>query len=143
MLFYLVIPLIAISIILTSYPELSKERFIKAIYWIVPVSIIIIAISQLSTKYKQGETKKFILNISYVAATLVWIYGFLGGSIILQQKWMEYEFQIHLWKYMILIILAAAINTLYYILEWRFYKEQQKTKTEKTQYANKIPAETA
>lgn len=114
------------------------------IYWIIPVSIIIITISQISTKYKKGETKKYILNISYVLTTLLWIYGLIGGNIIIQEKWLEYEFQINLWKYMFLIILTAAINMIYYTLEWRYYKKQKKKikkpkiSEEKYPYENKI-----
>lgn len=106
-------------------------------------------ISQISTRYQKGQTKKYILNISYVIATLLWIYGFIGGNIIIQEKWMEYEFQIHLWKYMILILLAATINIIYYTLEWRYYKKQIKNNKEQTnptnnsRYENKITAETA
>lgn len=95
------------------------------------MSLILIIISQISTKYEKGETKKFILNISYVFATLLWIYGFIGGNIILQEKWLEYEFQIHLWKYITLIFIAAAINIFYYTIEYRYYSKEKSKETKK------------
>lgn len=121
--FYLLIPLIAISIILTSYPELSKDRFIRIVYWIVPISIMIIVISQISLRYKRGDDRRFILNIFYVVMTIVWVYGFLGGRLVITETWLEYEFSIHVWKYILLIIIAALVNIIYYTLEWRVYKE--------------------
>jgi len=121
--FYLLIPLIVISIILTSYPELSKARFIRIIYWIVPISLMIIVISQVSLRYKKGDDRRFILNIFYVVMTIVWVYGFLGGRLVITETWLEYEFSIHVWKYVLLIIVAAVVNIIYYTLEWRVYKE--------------------
>lgn len=138
--FYLVIPIIAILIIINSYPELSKERFIGILIWIIPTSLVIIIISQLSNRYKKGETKKFIINILYVISTLIWVYGFIGGKLVVTEKWMEYSFSIHLWKYITLIIIASVINILYYTLEWRYYKQENKKHDEVKRYIdeNKI-----
>ncbi len=124
LLFYLIIPLIAISIIIFSYDELSKDRFINMIYWIIPTSVIIVIISQISIRYKKGENKRYFLNLLYVFFTLIWVYGFIGGRPILNQTYMEYEFSIHLWKYITLIVTAAVINILYYTFEWRIYKKE-------------------
>ena len=126
--FYLVIPAFSIIIISTSYDELSKERFIRMLYCILPISIFIILISQISTKYEKGTSKKYVFNILYVFLTIFWVYGFIGGNLVITEKWLEYEFSIHLWKYISLIIIAAFINIIYYTLEWRFYrKELEKT----------------
>ncbi len=124
LLFYLIIPIVAISVILFSYEELSKERFVNMIYWVIPTSIVIVIISQMSIKYEKGEDKRFVLNLIYVFLTLIWVYGFIGGSPVLTQTWLEYEFSIHLWKYISLIIAAAMINIFYYTLEWRIYKKE-------------------
>lgn len=94
------------------------------IYWIIPTSIIIVIISQVSIRYKRGENKKYFLNLLYVFFTLIWVYGFIGGTPFLKQTYMEYEFSIHLWKYIILIVTAAIINILYYTFEWRIYKKE-------------------
>jgi hypothetical protein len=70
--------------------------------------------------------------------TLLWIYGFLGGSPIITEKWLDYEFSIHLWRYILLIIIAAIINIIYYTLEWRFYRIENKkdNKIEENNYTN-------
>jgi len=142
--FYLIIPLFAIFIIIISYDELSKERFIRMIYWIVPTSCIIIMISQLSLKYEKGSLKKYLINISYVIMTLLWVYGFIGGQPVITEQWLEYEFSLHLWKYLSLIFIAALINIIYYTLEWRFYKEEFQNKKEenKSYYPNYEPEKT-
>lgn len=128
LLFYLIIPLIAISIIIFSYDEISKDRFINMIYWIIPTSIIIVIISQISIRYRKGENIRYFLNLLYVFFTLIWVYGFIGGAPVLKQTWMEYEFSIHLWKYITLIVAAAAINIMYYTFEWRIYKKESAEK---------------
>ncbi len=126
--FYLIIPLFAINIILTSYDELSKDRFIWMIFWIIPISIVIILISQISLKYEKGTIKKYYLNIAYICMTLIWVYAFLGGNPVITEQWLDYEFSIHLWKYIILIIIATIINILYYTLEWRIFRVENKLK---------------
>ncbi len=124
--FYLVIPIISIILVLLTYDELSKERFIRMIFIIIPIAILIILISQISLKYEKGTLKKYLLNLLYVFLTLFWVYGFIGGNPVITEKWLEYEFSIHLWKYISLIIVAASINIIYYTLEWRFYKKELK-----------------
>lgn len=138
--FYLIIPLFAIAIILTSYDELSKDRFIRIIYLIIPISLVIITISQISLKYEKGTDKKYFLNILYVCMTLLWVYGFLGGNPVITEKWLDYKFSLHLWRYILLIIIAAIINIIYYTLEWRFYRVENKrnNKIEENNYANNV-----
>ena len=123
-LFYLIIPFFAIIIVLLTYDELSKERFIRMLIFIIPIALFIILISEISLKFEKGTFKKYILNILYVLLTLIWVYGFIGGNPVITEKWLEYEFSIHLWKYISLIIIAALINFIYYTLEWRFYKKE-------------------
>jgi hypothetical protein len=126
LLFYLVIPAIAIYIIMGTYPELSKERFINMTYWFVPLSIVLVIISQFSIRYKKGDDRRFILNVGYVIVTMLWLYGFLGGSLVITETWGEYQFSVHLWRYVILIIFVAIFNIFYYTLEWRIYKREIK-----------------
>jgi hypothetical protein len=131
MIFYLIIPILAICIILTSYDELSKDRFINIIFWIIPISLVIIIISQISSKYEKGTKKKYFLNIAYVGMTLLWVYAFLGGNPVITEQWLDYEFSIHLWRYILLIIIATIINMIYYTLEWRFYRVENNKIQEK------------
>jgi hypothetical protein len=126
LLFYLLIPSIAIIIIMETYPELSKDRFLNMIRWYIPLSVILVIISQLSINFKKGDGRRFVLNIFYVFLTMLWMYGFVGGGIIITESWGRYQFSIHLWRYLILIIIVAVFNIYYYTLEWRIYKREIK-----------------
>jgi len=70
-----------------------------------------------------------LLNISYVLFTLLWLYGFLGGSLVIDQSWMQYKFSIHLSKYVSLIVFVAIYNVFYYLMEWKTYKDERENKT--------------
>jgi hypothetical protein len=39
--------------------------------------------------------------------------------------WNEYEFSIHMDKYVMLIVSVAAFNMLYYTFEWRVYRKDK------------------
>lgn len=126
----LVIPIIAIYLIINTYPELGGDRYVNLLYWFIPLSIFLVIISQLSIRYPKGDTRRFALNISYVVITLVWLLAFLGGGLVVTESWGEYEFSIHLWKYVLLIVGVALFNVLYYALEWAAYKDDIKPKGE-------------
>jgi len=125
--FYLIIPLLAIYIIINSYPELGKERFENMIYWFIPLSILLVIVSQLSIRYDKGDFRRFIFNIGYVVITLMWLVAFLGGGIVITESWGDYQFSLHLWKYILLIIAVAAFNIFYYVMEWRVYRKDVNT----------------
>lgn len=124
LLFYIIIPSIAIIFIMSSYPELSKDRFYNIIKWILPTGTAIVILAQSSLFYDKGELKHYIINISFVIATMIWVYGLLGGGLIITNQWNEFQFKIHMTKYVFLILFVAAINIIYYTLEWRFYSKQ-------------------
>ena len=128
LLFYLVIPSIAIIFIMHAYPELSRERFIRMIYWILPTSVVIVCLAQCSLFYQKGETKRYLLNIAFVGTTLLWIYGLLGGNTVITNQWNEYFFSVHMTKYITLIIIVSIVNIIYYTLEWKFYRHTAVTK---------------
>lgn len=123
LLFYLIIPSIAIILIMNSYPELSKNRFYTIIQWILPTAIVIVFLAQCSLFYQKGNFKHYLLNIGFVIATMIWVYGLLGGDLVITNQWNEFQFKIHMTKYVILIFFVAAINIIYYTLEWRFYSK--------------------
>jgi len=125
LLFYLLIPSCAVILILQSYPELSKDRFFTIIHWIVPTSIVIVTLAQSSLFFPKGTVKRLLINLGFVAATMVWVYGLLGGGVVITNQWNEYLFSIHMIKYVFLIIAVAGLNTLYYLLEWRVFSQYQ------------------
>jgi hypothetical protein len=122
LMFYLVIPVGAIYVILNSYPALGKERFINMLYWFIPLSIVLVIVSQLSIRFPKGDGRRFMYNIAYVVITLLWLLAFLGGGLVITETWEQYHFSLHLWKYVLLIVGVALFNILYYVLEWKTYK---------------------
>ncbi len=124
LLFYLVIPLVAIQMIITTYPELSTERFEKMVRWFVPLAIMLVIIAQASVRYPRGHDKRLYLDLAYVLLTVLWLFAFLGGGLTLTQSWGDYEFTLHLWRYVAVILFVAGVNIFYYTMEWRTYRQE-------------------
>ena len=124
-LLYLLIPLCALLLILQSYPELPSDLMRVRIYWVIPTATIIVILAQLGSLYKKGETRRFLLNIGFTVMTILWMFGLLGGGIVMTIQWNEYEFSLHMNKYILLIISVAVLNVLYYTLEWMMYRENK------------------
>jgi hypothetical protein len=55
--------------------------------------------------------------------TMLWMFGLLGGGLVMTTLWNEYEFSLHMEKYVILILSVTALNLTYYIFEWRVYQK--------------------
>jgi hypothetical protein len=125
LLFYLIIPCFALLLIMQMYPELSQNRFYTRIYWILPTATFIVLFAQLSACYQKGDTKRFLLNIGFVIATIIWIYGVLGGGVVMTSQWNGYSFAIHMNKYVLLIACVTILNVIYYILEWKVYHKEK------------------
>jgi len=123
LLFYLIIPLCSLLLILQSYPELSKDQFYMRIYWIVPTAIVIVFLAQRSALYQKGDMRRFFLNIGFSVATMIWMFGLLGGGVVITTQWTGYDFSLHMNIYIVLIACVAALNVIYYTLEWRVYRK--------------------
>ncbi|MCX6671677.1 MAG: hypothetical protein NTX92_07135 [Euryarchaeota archaeon] len=122
---YFLIPLGSLLLILQEYPELPSDRIYTRIYWVIPTALTIVLLAQLGSYYKKGETKRFLLNIGFTIMTMIWMFGLLGGGLVMTTFWNEYEFSIHMDKYVLLIISVAALNVLYYTFEWRVYRKDK------------------
>jgi hypothetical protein len=134
--FYLIIPLCSLLLILQVYPELPKDRFYMRIYWVLTTATVIVILAQLSTHYQRGDTRRFLLNIGFTIATMIWMVGLLGGGVVIPMQWNEYDFSLHMQNYIVLIVCVAALNMMYYTLEWKVYRKdntlfpsQKETKT--------------
>lgn len=123
-LFYLVIPLSSFLLILHSYPELSQNFLYVRIYWTFPIAIVIVILAQLSALYPKGNTKRYVLNIGFTVATMTWMFGLLGGGMVMTSQWNGYAFSLHMDKYVILIVCVALLNLLYYTLEWKVHRKE-------------------
>jgi len=122
---YLVLPLCALFFILQSYPELPQNFLYARIYWILPTSTVIIILAQLSALYPKGDTKRYVLNIGFTVATMTWMFGLLGGGMVMTSQWNGYAFSLHMDKYVLLIICVAMLNILYYTLEWKLHHKER------------------
>ncbi len=123
-LLYLIIPVFSLLLIIQSYPELPQDRLYMRLYWVIPTATVIVIFAQLSALYRKGEAKRFLLNIGFTVATLVWMVGLLGGSLVMTTQWNGYDFSIHMDKYVLLISCVALLNIIYYTLEWRVYRKE-------------------
>jgi hypothetical protein len=95
------------------------------IYWVIPTATVIVILAQLSARYQKGDTRQFLLNIGFTAMTLLWMFGLLGGGVVMTTQWNEYAFSLHMDKYVLLIVSVAALNVIYYTLEWRVYRKDK------------------
>ena len=125
--FYLIMPSIALTIIIFTYPELSSERLIGILLRIIPVGIVLILVSQYQVRFGRGSSGRFILNEVYVLLVVVWLFALLGGEPVIHQTWEEYTFSLHIWNYIVLILIVTSINVLYYIMEFLAYRKQEET----------------
>jgi hypothetical protein len=125
--FYLIMPSIALTIIILTYPELSSERLMGILLRIIPVGILLILVSQYQVRFEMGSSGRFILNEVYVLLVVVWLFALLGGEPVIHQTWEEYNFSLHIWNYIVVILIVTSINVLYYIMEFQVYRKQEDT----------------
>jgi len=123
---YFLIPLSALLLVLQEYPELPSEKIIVRIYWVIPTALALVILAQLSSYYKKGETPRYLLNIGFTVMTMIWMFGLLGGGLVMTTLWNQYEFSLHMDKYVMLIGSVAALNLMYYTFEWKVYRKDSK-----------------
>jgi len=82
-----------------------------------------VILAQLSSLYQKGETRRFLLNIGFTAMTMLWMFGLIGGGLVMTTQWNEYEFSLHMDKYILLIISVAVLNGIYSTFEWLVYRK--------------------
>ena len=128
--FYLLLPVFALTTIMATYPELSSERLVAIFYRIVPIAFMLILVSQFQVRYTKGSFGRFAMNEIYVLLVLLWLFALLGGEPVIHQTWEEYSFSLHIWNYLLLIIFITAMNVLYYIVEFGAYHDKQVEKSE-------------
>lgn len=128
--FYLILPTLAILMIIGIYPELNPNRLFAILSRIIPISFVLIVISQFQVRYEKGSLGRFILNEFYVIMLVIWIMAFLGGEPVIYQTWEEYSFSLHIWNYLVVIFFVTAMNVLYYIMEYMAFSEEEETTKE-------------
>jgi hypothetical protein len=109
------------------------------IYWVIPSATVIVLLSYVGSFYQKGETKRYILNICFTLATMIWMFGLLGGGLVMTSLWNEYEFSLHMERYVFLIGCVAGLNILYYTLEWRVYQNENVVVAAERKKATAVP----
>ena len=122
---YFLIPLCSLLFILQEYPELPSDKVYVRIYWVIPTALALVILAQLGSYFKKGETTRYLLNIGFTLMTMIWMVGLLGGSLVMTTLWNQYEFSLHMDKYVMLIGSVAALNILYYTFEWKVYHKDR------------------
>src|SRR4030042_3933296 len=84
---YFLIPVCSLLLVLQEYPELPSDRVYMRIYWVIPSALVIVLLAQLGSYYKKGETKRFLLNIGFTIMTMIWMFGLLGGGLVMTTFW--------------------------------------------------------
>ncbi len=125
--FYLLLPVFALTTIMATYPELSSERLIAISYRIVPIAFLLILVSQFQVRYAKGSFGRFAMNEIYVLLVLIWLFALLGGEPVIHQTWEEYRFSLHIWNYLLLIVFIIVMNVLYYMVEFAAYRNSEKS----------------
>jgi hypothetical protein len=125
--FYMVLPTFAIIMIVSAYPELNTERLWGILMRIIPISVILILISQFQVRYEKGTKGRFFLNEIYVIMVVVWIFALLGGEPVIYQTWEEYSFSLHIWNYIALILFVTIMNIIYYAMEYEAFSNEEPT----------------
>ena len=120
---YLLIPLCALLLVLQSYPEVPSNQLYARIYWVIPIASTMVILAQLSSLYQKGETRRYLLNIGFTAMTMLWMFGLIGGGLVMTTQWNEYEFSLHMDKYVLLIFSVAVFNGIYFTFEWMVYRK--------------------
>jgi len=110
--------------IMSAYPELSKDRLIGMLVRAIPIGIMLILVSQFGVRYEKGDVRRFVLSEIYVLLVLLWLFVLLGGEPVIHQTWGEYHFSLNIWNYLILIFIVMSINALYYVIEYRAYRSK-------------------
>jgi hypothetical protein len=116
--------------IATTYPELSKDRLYNILYRTVPIAVLLVLVSQYGVRYEKGTMQRFVFSEIYVVLVLLWLFALLGGEPVIHQTWNEYHFSLHIWNYLFLILVVTATNALYYIMEYRAFRQDLLSKTE-------------
>ena len=123
--FYVIMPIFSITMMIFTYPQLSKDRLLGILQRTVPIGILLILVSQYQVRYEKGDLGRFILNEVYILLVVLWIFALLGGEPVIHQTWEEYTFSLHIWNYVVVILIVTSMNFLYYIFEYQAYRNRE------------------
>jgi hypothetical protein len=141
--FYVIMPIFSITMMILTYPQLSKERLLGILQRTVPIGILLILVSQYQVRYEKGDLGRFVLNEIYILLVVLWIFALLGGQPVLHQTWEEYHFSLHIWNYVVVILIVTSMNFLYYIFEYQAYRNREEEMENKDTDGSEVDGTTA
>jgi hypothetical protein len=122
LLYYVVVPVGLMTIIMWRYPELDRAPFMEMLRWVLIVGIALVGVNALRADHLHGSVTRLVLDVAFVALTVGWLLGVLGGGTILEQSWNGYDFSIDISGLFLIVAALASLNLVYYIL--RFGQER-------------------
>jgi hypothetical protein len=122
LLYYVVIPTALITAIMWRYPELDRTHFMEMLRWVMIVGVALVGVNALRADAKYGTFTRLALDAAFVALTIGWLLGILGGGTALEQSWNGYHFIVDITGIFIIVAALASLNLVYYFL--RFAQER-------------------
>jgi len=117
--YYVIIPTCLIETIMWRFPELSREHFYVMLRWVLGVGILIVGVNALRANHAPGTLARLGLDSAYVAGTIGWLLGILGGDTVLDQSWQGHPFSIDIGRLFAVVASLASLNLVYYIMRFR------------------------
>lgn len=127
LLLYVVIPVAAFNIILVQYPGLDPERFRRATLFIVPLGLLLTFVTLAQERHSKGTRARLCLDAAYVALSLLWLIGLLGGTTVLRQVYKGHVFYVDITPLALLAAAVTALNMAHDVFEYLFYRRGVKT----------------
>ena len=118
LLYYIVVPTALITAIMWRYPELDRVHFAEMLRWVLILGTALVGLNALRAEHETGTVTRLALDISFVALSIGWLLGVLGGGTVLHQTWNEYSFSIDIKGLFILVAALASLNLVYYGLRF-------------------------
>ena len=117
--YYVVIPTCLIEVVMWRFPELSREHFYSMLRWVLGVGVLIVGVNALRANYVPGTWTRLGLDAAYVAGTIGWLLGILGGDTVLDQSWQGHPFSIDIGRLFAVVASLASLNLVYYVMRFR------------------------
>jgi len=117
--YYIIIPTCLIETIMWRFPELSREHFYSMLRWVLGVGVLLVGVSALRADHATGTWARLGLDAAYVAGTIGWLLGVLGGDTVLDQSWQGHPFSIDIGRLFAVVASLASLNLVYYVMSFQ------------------------
>ena len=120
---YVILPAVIIGRMLMVYPELPTQRLLGMLISAASIGVLLVLLALAASRFPRGSYARLGLNLAFVAGVLVWFLAIMGWSTTINMTYEEYAFQLHLTKYLWLLIAVGLLNSAYYFAETSVYHE--------------------